>query len=327
MKNAKAGLGRLHSQVEGAYHLVCKGVGISRHRLKLADIRSRQLHSDNARYAYLRVWHMIVDYCHKKFSIQNIYDLNSEMVASWLQFEIERSLAPATISQYVAAIGMFQCALEDFCKANGHERIFDFSFRKEIAARAIRDRVDGNRPWQGRGRAYPRPEELINAIPSRMLQLCARLQYEGCLRAEGVGHAKDRRSRISLSLDNLKGTMRDPFFNDRSVGIVDQREKGGRTTRHYISVSFYKDLEEYLLQHGPIRADYRQYLKAIEAAAKNTDQFIEGRGSHGLKHCSVMRFVEDGIRAGKSPERIYSEASQRSSHNRMDVVTKFYMGR
>lgn len=324
--NARTGLGRLHSQTEALYHCASKAIGISRHELKIKGKKSRQVHSDNSRYSYLGVWHMLAIYCHERFGIKNMYDLDSGMIASWLTFKVGKNISPATLSLYIAALGKLESALEDFCRSNGFDRLFDFSIRLEFSV-YTRDRIDGNRPWQGRGRAYPRPEELINAIPSLMFRLCARLQHEGALRAEGVGCARDRRSRISFSLDNLKGKMRDPFFKDRIVGVLEQREKGGRVTWHYISVSLYEDLEEYLLQNGSIRADYREYLKTIAAAAKSSGQFIPGRGSHGLKHCSVVRFVEDGIRAGKSPERIYAEASKRSSHNRMDVVTKFYMGR
>ncbi|MDD5135350.1 MAG: hypothetical protein PHP01_08070 [Phycisphaerae bacterium] len=315
--------GRVHSQVESLYHTAAKGNSISRHRLKQQGIQSGLIHSDNSRHTYLRCWHQLADFALRVFEIKNLYDLEPKMISAWLEYEISRGLSYDSIQVAVAAIGKLEKALILYCSRNRHHRTFDFSVRFGVGRKAEFRKRD---PWGGYGRAYERPLELIQAIENPLHQLIARIQLEGGLRAEGVGHARDSRSKISLALNNLKGTQKDPLFGNE-VGVIDQVEKGGKESRHYVSESLYLELDNYLKLHGPIRCDYQSYRRSINSAAMRTGQFVSGRGTHGLKHSFVSNFISDAIREGKSQNEVFAECSRRCSHRRLSIVPKFYAGR
>ena len=312
-------LGRLHSQVEAIYHSI-KKIAVSRHQLKQAGTRSAGIHSDNTRYSYLRRWHSIADFA-ILHGFRNLFDLNNETLQLWFDGEMHRGLSLSTLEQSRAAIGMLAKGLSAFCKQNGHERVFHFDIQIPTE---VRNLLGKRRPWRGMGRAYERPAELVDAIADAGYRLFFRLQLEGGLRSEGTGHAHDPRSKIELSLSNLKGIYDDPFFRGEKVGLVDQTEKGGKVSRHYVSSELYLELESYLTENGPIRGDYRDYLEAINNAAILTHQFISGRGTHGAKHNFAKQFIRKGIKSGHSQEEIFGECSKRCSHRRMSVVPKYY---
>lgn len=185
-----------------------------------------------------------------------------------------------------------------------------------------------HQPWGGAGRAYPDPEALIFAIVDPVHKLAARVMLESGTRGEGVGFARSQLSKMRLRKDNLKGIVEDPYFSDgRLVGVISTTEKGGYTCPHYLSVTTYLHLEEFLNQYGQLGGHYDDFRQSVEQAAKSTGQFVKGRALHGLKHNFAQSFYVEAVCAGKSPESAQIETSRRCSHRRGDVYRTYYSGR
>lgn len=206
---------------------------------------------------------------------------------------------------------------------------YDFKASKSDRVKKLTNgRINGRLPWGGHGRGYEAPDPLIDAIPNIPHRIAAMIQREGGARAEGVGFPRSRYSKSCLTLANLHGIHEDPYFADgRLAGVISTCEKGGYTSRHYISPETYRDLEAHLKVSDKLGGDYRSYLECIENAAKLTGQFLKGRGTHGLKHNFAIEFYELAIAAGKSLESAMLEISRRCSHHRGDVAQTYYISR
>lgn len=193
---------------------------------------------------------------------------------------------------------------------------------------AKKNRLKARMSWGGKGRGYEFPEELISAIKDPEYQLAARLQLEGGVRAEGVGFPRSQFSKAVLTLANLHGIVEDPYFRDgRLVGVLETTEKGGYTSRHYITPATYQELEIFIILNGSVGGTNFYYKRAIDQAAKATGQYLTGRGTHGLKHNFANNFYAEAVRSGKSHESAMLEISKRCSHHRADVAPTYYIGR
>jgi hypothetical protein len=316
----------MHGQLRGMLHTVSRGIEIKRHDLKSRGVRNCALvHSDNTRKTYLPIWDTLVDHVHTSFGVNNIHEISASHVISFLEaLDPKRKLSPKTIGVHYAAIKKLELALSAYSHFHHHPLNFDYSPCFALLKRMIKERKGKKLPWGGNPRRYERPDELAASISSPLHRLLFRLQHQGGFRCEGVGAARDQHSKVELSLKNLKGICADPFFPGQIVGAIDQREKGGKTSRHYLPENLYIELKDWLEKNGSIRVQYSEYLSSVNQAAKDTGQFISGRGTHGGKHAFVRDFIQKGVQAGMSPEEIYAEGSKRCSHRRMSIIKKFY---
>jgi len=316
----------LHGQVEGIYHKVGKGIGESRHELKQHGILSEKIHSDSTRKAYLDRFHSVIEHARNHFGIRNVFQLTDEMARSWLEKDRIGKVAASTINVDIAALGKIGQMMTNFSALNGHDREFNFACRFDATREAVQGRISPD-AWNGHGRAYDRPADLLSAISDEKHRIMAEIQYHGGLRAEGVGAPREGHSKATLSLENFKGVIRDPFTQDRQVGVIEVTEKGGKTTSHYVPVEVYERARGYVEKNGPIREKYERYLESVNNAAKQTGQYVPGRGTHGLKHNFVDEFVRRGMECGKSREEIFSEGARQCAHERADILPKHYLGR
>ncbi|MDD2672941.1 MAG: site-specific integrase [Syntrophales bacterium] len=316
----------LHGQVEGIYHKVGKGIGESRHELKQEGIQSEKIHSDSTRRAYLVRFHSVIEHARNNFGIKSVFQLTDDMVKSWLENERIGKVAASTINVDVAALGKIGQMMTNFSLMNGHDKEFNFTSRFDATREAVQGRISPD-SWNGQGRAYERPTELISAIDNEKHRIMAEIQYHGGLRAEGVGAPREGHSKAALSLENFKGVILDPFTQDRQVGVIEVTEKGGKTTKHYVPVEVYERAQSYIKENGPIREKYERYLESVNNAAEQTNQYVPGRGTHGLKHNFVDDFVQRGIECSRSHEEIFSEGARQCAHERADILPKHYLGR
>ena len=94
-------------------------------------------------------------------------------------------------------------------------------------------------------------------------------------------------------------------------------EKGGKETEHYVSVETYRRLEEYIRMYGSLESDYCTYVEAINLAARETGQYAQGRGSHGLKHNFAQERYLECIDHGLTHEQALQQTSLETSHFRL----------
>ncbi len=313
----------LHSQVEAVFH-------------SIRSIRGRKadnplcLRSFGSWKVYRYEVHRFADFMGSR-QRENILDTASvrtdmaDYPGAMLDRFAERKRSRQTMETVLSALGKFEYALNHYLVEHGIETpsLNTESLRLEFYARSRALLGKSSRTFSNR--AYPDPVRLIAAIHDGTFQLQASLQYEGGLRAEGVGAPSNRRLRNPLTAAGLRGIGIDPVTG-RPAGIVAAVEKGGKETEHFVSVETYQRLESYLQNHGTLESDYRIYVEAINLAARNTGQYAPGRGSHGLKHNFAQERYLECIGHGMSHEQALQQTSLETSHFRLRETLTYTRG-
>lgn len=313
----------LHSQTEAVFQ------GIRNFRQTKAQ-NLHGLRSCGSWKVYRYEAHRFVRYMQEKgrISLLDTAGVTEDMaayLAEKLDYYALRKRSRQTMETLLAAMGKLQYSINHYIEKHGLDKALleTENMRKEFYGRSKAclnksSKVFGNR-------AYPDPVRLIENIADQTCQLQASLQYEGGLRAEGVGAPSNRRLKNPLAMKGLRGIGKDPVTGNR-VGIVSVKEKGGKETVHYISLETYNRLEHYLQAHGRLESDYAAYVAAINQAAKKTGQYASGRGSHGLKHNFAQERYLECIGHGMSHEQALQQTSLETAHFRMRETLTYTCG-
>jgi hypothetical protein len=242
-----------------------------------------------------------------------------------LAYCVQNRQSRQTFETALAALGKLQHAINTYIELHSLDaapldaeslRMGFYSRSKKLLCRSSRDYDT---------RAYPDPVLLIETISKGTYQLQAALQYEGGLRAEGVGAPRHQRLKNPLTAKGLQGIGPDPVTG-LPVGLVSSKEKGGKETVHYISVETYRLLESHVLIYGKLESDYFDYVEAINQAARKTGQYHAGRGSHGLKHNFAQRRYWECVAHGMSHEKAMQQTSLETSHFRLRETLAYTRG-
>jgi len=313
----------LHSQVEAVFHSI-RFIGGHKADNPLG------LRSFGSWKVYRYEVHRFADFMRSRqresildtgFVCDDMADYLGEMLAHF----VERKRSRQTMETVLSALGKFEYALNHYLEEHGIEAppLNTEPIRLDYYARSRALLGKSSRTFSNR--AYPDPVRLITAIHDGTFQLQASLQYEGGLRAEGVGAPSNRRLRNPLTVGGLRGIGTDPVTG-KPAGIVAAVEKGGKETEHFVSVETYQRLEFYLQSHGRLESDYRAYVEAINLAARNTGQYAPGRGSHGLKHNFAQERYLECISHGMSHEQALQQTSLETSHFRLRETLTYTRG-
>ena len=197
-----------------------------------------------------------------------------------------------------------------------HQLRMEFYERsKKALSRSSRDFIS---------RAYPAPIALINAITDPTHQLQAALQYEGGLRCEGAG-APANGLNNPINADCLQGYSADPVTGQK-VGVLAVKEKGGKITEHYLSVETYDRLKALIDRKKSLASSYSAYLESVNQAARQTGQYAEGRGTHGLKHNFAQERYLECIKHGMTHEQALQQTSLETAHFRLRETLTYTRG-
>ena len=313
----------LHSQSEAVYHSV-RSIGMS----KMDNVQGIRSFGSWNRYKELS--HSFVKILEKigRTSILDTLSIQNDMAVyleERLAHYVERKRSRQTMETILSALGKFEYAINHYIDIHALEipRLDTEKLRMDFYARSRKLLRKSSKLFDNR--AYPDPLRLIAAISDGTFQLQASLQYEGGLRTEGVGAPSNRRLKNPLTMKGLRGFTADPVTGSE-VGIVASVEKGGKETKHYVSVPTYRRLEEYISCHGKLESDYPAYVESINSAAHKTDQYAPGRGSHGLKHSFAQERYLECIAHGMSHEQALQQTSLETSHFRLRETLAYTRG-
>jgi len=312
----------LHSQVEAVFHSIRS---IHRSKSEISDgIRS---------FGTWQVYRCEIHRLVEAISGQVDSLLNTRSVANAAENYLESRFGEyvlngqsrQTMETFLSSLGKFEFALNHYINFHGlGVPPLDIECLRKRYYRLSRKKL----PRSSRkflNRAYPDPLRLIESIQDATCQLQASLQYEGGLRAEGVGAPSNNRLRNPLVEESLVGIGNDPVTG-LEVGIISVKEKGGKRTDHYVSVSTYRKLEQYLVLNGQLSCSYSVYLESLNMAARMTDQYSEGRGTHGLKHnFSQERYLEC-VTHGLTHEQALQQTSLETAHFRLRETLTYTRG-
>ena len=313
----------MHSQTEAVFHSV-RSIGKSKMET-IHGIRSfgtLDLYKGHA-HNFVNILELngrtsILD----TLSVQN--DM-AEFLEERLAYYVEKKRSRQTMETILSALGKFEYAINHYIEIHALDipRLETEQLRMEFYARSRKLLRKSSKIFDNR--AYPDPIRLIGAITDGTFQLQASLQYEGGLRTEGVGAPSNRRLKNPLTNEGLRGIGKDPVTAS-PVGVVASVEKGGKETEHFVSVSTYRRLEEYLDRHQKLESDYFAYVEAINLAAKVTGQYAPGRGSHGLKHNFAQERYLECIKHGMNHEQALQQTSLETSHFRLRETLTYTRG-
>lgn len=313
----------LHSQVEAIFHAIRSFRTVKTDTsLDLRSFGSWKVYKYEAhRFAEFMIAIGIITLL-DTLSVQNAM---AEYLEDRLAHYVARKRSRQTMETLLSALGKFEYAVNRFIEQHGLEvpPLDTESLRREFYLRSRKLLRKSSKVFANR--AYPDPVRLIKAIHDGTYQLQASLQYEGGLRAEGVGAPSNRRVKNPLTSEGLHGNGSDPVTG-ASMGIVASLEKGGKETEHYVSVETYRRLEEYIRMHGKLESDYADYVEAINRAARETGQYAPGRGSHGLKHNFAQERYLECINHGLTHEQALQQTSLETSHFRLRETLTYTRG-
>jgi len=313
----------IHSQISAIFNSI-------RAIRKTKEEAPRGIRSFNAWELYLREGHKFAKFLLSR-GFSNLLDTMSvrENMREYLQekliYNVENEGSRQTLETLIAALGKFEYALNNYIQQRSLDVIpLDTEkIRRDYYAKGKEFLKISSRKFDSR--SYPDPVALIQNIEGGTFQLQACLQFEGGLRAQGVGAPRNQRLLNPLTRKGLHGIVPDPVTG-KSVGCVSSIEKGGKETRHFISAETYHRLEKYMDIYGQLESDYAKYVEAINDAARKTGQFFPGRGSHGLKHCFAKRRYAECVMCGLSHEQALQQTSLETSHFRLAETLTYTRG-
>lgn len=315
----------LHSQTEAVFHSI-RAIRICKKDTSLG------IRSFGAWHVYKYESHRFVQYMSLKGrdNILKIKDVHDDM-AGYLEERLADYAANKrsrqTLETILAALGKFEYAVNRYIEIHlppDQPKLDTEQTRKSFYTKSKKLLKKSSRTFENR--AYPDPAGLIEAITDGRYQLQASLQYEGGLRAEGVGAPSNRRLKNPLTEKGLRGVVSDPV-SGQPVGVVASVEKGGKETVHYVSGETYKRLQAYLALNGRLESDYFQYNEAIIQAAQKTNQYAPGRGTHSLKHNFAQERYHQCVSNGMTHEQALQQTSLETSHFRMSETLGYTRGK
>ena len=312
-----------HSQVEAVFHSVR-----SIREVKLDNVR--EIRSFGTWEVYKYEVHRFVQFMQHRvktdlLDTQSVRNEMLEYLEERLAHYVERKRSRQTMETILSALGKLEYAVNHYISIHVPDfpRLETENLRLEFYTKSKKLLSKSSKVFTNR--AYPDPIRLIEAIHDGIFQLQASLQYEGGLRAEGVGAPSNRRLKNPLTRDGLHGISTDPVTK-LPVGVIASVEKGGKETEHFVSIGTYYRLEEYLQKHCKLESDYIGYVEAINQAAKKTDQYAPGRGTHGLKHNFAQERYLQCIDFGLTHEQALQQTSLETSHFRLRETLTYTRG-
>lgn len=324
MKNKNRWPRSIDCQIEAVFHSI-RAVG-SKKRENSSGVRSF-----GTWRVYLRESHRFAEFLRLKGrdNILNVGYVQKDMaeyLENRLNDYVRHGRSRQTMETILSAFGKFEVAVNHYIETHrpGQPTLYTEQIRKDFYAKSKKLLPKSSRHFDNR--AYSDPIQLISAIPDGTFALQASLQYEGGLRAEGVGAASSRRLKNPLTEKGLLGVINDPV-TCRRVGVVASVEKGGKLTHHYVSEETYQRLQEYISRNGQLESDYVNYLDAINQAAKVTNQHFSGRGSHALKHNFAQERNFQCAQHGLTHEQALQLTSLELSHFRLRETLGYTRGK
>lgn len=303
----------VHSQIEAVFHSI-RAIGQSK-----AD-NPDGIRSFGTWHNYRSEAHRLAEHL-KKNGCSNILDTRevARLTDIYLRERFDEAVRDGKSLQTAetrnAALHKLELAINTFMSdRNVQGERLDLSEARQAYSELIHANL-GKSSRNFDNRAYPDPQNLINAITNSTHQLQAKLQYEGGCRAEGVGAPSNGRPN-PLNKENLGGIGKDPVTG-KDVGILkDVVEKGGKATDHMITIETYAVLKDYIEINGKLESNYKEYNESISEAAKETGQYEPGRGTHALKHNFAQERYSECINNGYSHEQAMQQTSLETSHFR-----------
>lgn len=313
----------IHMQVESVFKSIC-AIGKDKKTAPKGHIRSigtwGAYRAEAHRFAHFLSQNGIND-LRDTIKIQSVV---SKYLSRKLQVARMNNASYQTQKSRSSALASLERSFNNFFESRDRTLKLDFSAARKEYLALSKAYLNPKIVYSNGSRAYPQPEKLVSYIQDKTHALQATLQYQGGLRAEGVG-APSGKIYNPLTQKNLRGIVTDPVTKV-SVGAIRVREKGGKWTTHYIPKTTYQQLVNHINQYGKLESKYADYRESVITAAKRSGQFSQGRGTHGLKTAFAHHRYRQCIERGFSHERALQTTALELAHNRFDITVRYLKG-
>ena len=260
--------------------------------------------------SYRSIWNNFFNYLLEHWKIKDCENINSELIAAYMDYKIEYYPSKQYLEKISAALGKLEIALKLFSKnIHNENKEYNFSIRQTLLdeARDLKYVVNNYH-----NRAYTNPELLIFHLENSLHKLAAKIQLEGGARIEGVALIKP---------EQLLGTKLDSITN-MTKGIIFTKEKGGKVGEVLVSLETYNELQNYLSNNPKFKINRQAYYEDIKQSALISNENPEA--SHGLRWNFAKRRMFQYAKAGYSYNDSLQEVSYEMKHNRASI-TKHYL--
>ncbi len=260
---------------------------------------------------YRNVWNNLGNYLKEHWKLKDFEKITAEHIHAYISYKIEYYPSRQYLEKIVAAIGKLEWALRYFCRLmHGEDRIYNFSISHQLLHYA---RVQNMLANGYHNRVYPHPERLINSLSSTKHIIAAYIQFYGGARAEGVTRIY-KEQLMDLRMDEIE---------DKLVGVIETKEKGGKIGDILVPVWLYEELDRYLECHPIFKINYQEYADDIRQCCLRLD--MTPQGTHGFRWTFAQNRVRAYQEAGYSYEQALQGVSWEMKHFRADI-TEHYLG-
>jgi integrase len=269
--------------------------------------------SYNTMDTYRTVWNNFFNYLKEHFKLKNCELITEEHIESYIEYKIEYYPSKQYLEKITAALGKLEIALNRYSKEKYQfPIIYDFKIRQELLNNARDLKLVAN---NYHNRVYDNPLIIIEDLFNPKHQLAATIQLEGGARSEGV---------TLIKKEQLKAIKIDEITN-KSVGVIETKEKGGKVGDVFISIKTYEALQNFFLQNDTsyFKISYQEYIDDIKTTCQKLN--IAHHGSHGFRWTFAQNRVREYQSNGYTYEQALQGVSWEMKHYRASI-TEHYLG-
>jgi len=312
--------GTSEKQINRLFNETMNGIGKSRHfdkEIARKDgaisfrnmAKKTNIYSYGTADTYLPYWKNLADFAKKNKGIKDIEKISNRTVKEFLQSKIRDINCKSTFSKISSAILKMEESLNRYSQKNGSEKSYNWEKivdnQREISKEKLNNSIEG--------RGFNNPKLVIDNLPLNNENhiLAAKIQHESGVRINEVSLIKKKQ---------LSGIGKDPY-NEKDVGIVTVKGKGGKTREVYLTPETYKSLENNV-KNDDFKIAKTSYTLAIKEAALSSNQVYTG--THDFRHKWVQdRYIELS-KIGFSERQSMAAVSEEIGHVRPDI-TEVYL--
>jgi len=303
---------------------------------------------------YKSCWSQILNFMKNELEGQprgkDIQRLTSEIVQKWFKEKIEEGKSESYIQGISSAIGALEEGLRRLARERGNmdslEKYgvteYNFLGRKDIVKKSRKKESFTSTNDEVKARFYEHPEKLVNTLRKEEHRLFAKVQLEGGprvqvgvkgirntvnvrshrLKENNLGHIQPIRTGVYRQMRGIKKDK----YTGKLVGQILTVEKGGKAGMVQVSEKTYRDIENYIANHGELRIKYEPYLRDLKKTASSQKQLKTDRSqaSHGLRHNFCRNRVDELRGYGFTNAEVRQIASWEMKHFRGET-TEMYL--
>lgn len=264
--------------------------------------------------SYRNIWNNFFNYLKEHFKVKNSELITEDHVKAYIEYKLEYYPSKQYLEKITSALGKLEVALNRYSKLKYEDNpiTYDFKIRQELLNSAKDLKLVANNYVN---RVYTNPNLIIDNLENDKHKLAAIIQLQGGARAEGV---------TLIKIEQLKGIKIDEITN-KSVGVIETKEKGGKIGDVLVTIETYEALEKYFLENNIsiFKIKYQDYVNDIKSTCQKLN--IPHQGTHGFRWTFAQNRVREYQNNGYTYEQALQGVSWEMKHFRASI-TEHYLG-